>query len=486
MKSRRTSLAVGMPVLLRLALLAASLLDACCVAAEPHDYSHLGPGRGAWQVGKPEHFGMDSAQLEAAAKEVGTRAPHRYCLAVIKDGVIVHESYYSNTSSSVYESDSLGKTITAAMVSAAIEQGLVDLDVPIAQYGVTPGANWSVSGVDYFPEVTLRHLLAQASGYGTLKPGTKMTYDSDQYIQHISYAITAAAKKSGKARNALEFASSEFATALGIPDLYTYDGTGEDISAGGGQMVSCRDVARVGQLIINRGKWRDASGQPYQLGQAAYMDEMLQPAYPGTIDGYGFLTWLNTDMRAPIGDGRARSHCCGPRWLDAGSPITCDKGYCGMCCAAASGYNMSVPCSPELPVLPEVGPGKKESCSDRPHAGCARHSDPSEYVSSTMLGDSFPEADQFPSFPGRIGVAMGQFAKYLYVVPERNISIVTLGQSAGLSLSCDTAYGARSLAAAPLPHPPLARRTRTLPVQFHPPASLPHALLVCTPSVCSV
>ena len=42
---------------------------------------------------------------------------------VVKDGVIVHESIYANTSATVYESDSLGKTITASVVSAAVEQG---------------------------------------------------------------------------------------------------------------------------------------------------------------------------------------------------------------------------------------------------------------------------------------------------------------------------------------------------------------------------
>ena len=31
-----------------------------------------------------------------------------------------------------------------------------------------------------------------------------------------------------------------------------------------------------------------------------FYDAMLEPAFPGVIDGYGFLTWLNTDMSKPI------------------------------------------------------------------------------------------------------------------------------------------------------------------------------------------
>ena len=150
----------------------------------------LGPGRGTWSVGIPEDFGMDSELLSRAAAEVGRVGAERYCLLIAKDGVIVSETYYKNTSESTYESDSLGKTITASLLGVAVQHGLLDLDTPLVQYGVRPRGNWSVSGTDYFPEVTMRHLLTQSSGYGTIPPGSRMTYDSDAYIQHISYAIS--------------------------------------------------------------------------------------------------------------------------------------------------------------------------------------------------------------------------------------------------------------------------------------------------------
>ena len=39
----------------------------------------------------------------------------------------------------------------------------------------------------------------KASGYGTVPPGSKMTYDSENYIQHISYTLSTIAKKKGMA-----------------------------------------------------------------------------------------------------------------------------------------------------------------------------------------------------------------------------------------------------------------------------------------------
>ena len=48
----------------------------------------------------------------------------------------------------------------------------------------------------------------------------------------------------------------EWAAPLGIPTIFLYDAlTSGDISAGGGQLYSCRDAARVGQLIASGGMW---------------------------------------------------------------------------------------------------------------------------------------------------------------------------------------------------------------------------------------
>lgn len=59
----------------------------------------LGPGAGPWVVGKPEEHGLSSALLAAAAKEAAARVPERYCILVVKDGVIVSESYFNNETS---------------------------------------------------------------------------------------------------------------------------------------------------------------------------------------------------------------------------------------------------------------------------------------------------------------------------------------------------------------------------------------------------
>jgi CubicO group peptidase (beta-lactamase class C family) len=401
------------------------------VAGAAAGASTLGPGRGAWRVESPERHGISEAAMRRAAELIRTRAAERYCLVVVKNGAIIHESYFANTSESVYETDSMAKTFTAALIGVAVERGDIDIDTPLREYSVVPHAKWNTTGVDYFENVTARNLLSMSSGYGIVPPGSHMTYSSGAFTQELSYLLSAATNVSG---GAIEFASDEFAVPLGIPELYAYDGVGEQISAAGGQMVSCREGARVGQLIVNGGKWLDEQGKEYQMASKKYLEQLLEPAVPGVIDGYGFLTWLNTDMKKETASGEERSHCCGPRW--GHGPEACggpDNSTCGSCCKAVGNYTGDViPCDPVLPVIPE-----SETQTDNSYQPSdANTSNPSMYVVNQMIGDSFPTVDQQKS-PERLGVAMGQYAKYLYVLPEENLTVVTMGQSMGQSLDCE-------------------------------------------------
>ena len=45
--------------------------------------------------------------------------------------------------------------------------------------------------------------------------------------------------------------------------------------------MSCREIAKVGQLVLNKGKWLDADNKPYQMSDAAYLEQTKEPAFPG-------------------------------------------------------------------------------------------------------------------------------------------------------------------------------------------------------------
>ena len=154
-------------------------------------WGYSGPGPGSWRKGDPEQHGLDASELSVAAGRVAEALPYRHCFVVVKDGEIMYELYApGNSSESRFETDSVGKTVTAALMGTVVTQGKLDLDRPLHEYGVQRGANWSVGGQDFFPNVTARHLLSQSSGYGRVPPGSFFTYDSYDYIEHLSDAVS--------------------------------------------------------------------------------------------------------------------------------------------------------------------------------------------------------------------------------------------------------------------------------------------------------
>ena len=313
-------------------------------------FAGAGPGAGEWQTMDPAKFGLDAAALKAAAEMIAERVPERYCTLIVKDGYLIHETYHANTSDTLYESDSMGKLATAAVIGVANAEGLIDIDKPMAEYGVPrdmPDATWNSTGTDFFPTLTARHAMAQTTGYGRVAPGSYFTYNSDSYIQYLSYLLRNATNNTMTPQ---EFATTHFAKPLGVPDLYKYDGSSPspispvdpatsepgEISAGGGQLYTCRDAARIGQLVASGGLWADEAGKPYQLMTQEFSKGFWTPQFPKNNAAYGFLTWLNSDV-TKVGNGDVP--CCGPRWGHAAEPCIHDKNttHCARCCAPRGG-----------------------------------------------------------------------------------------------------------------------------------------------------
>jgi CubicO group peptidase (beta-lactamase class C family) len=273
----------------------------------------LGPGNGPWQRAPPELHGLSGARLEAAAASLSRELPNRYCMAVARGGKLVFDSYdaeherypgQKNTPATRYEVDSAGKTMQAIMVGRGVTEGLYDLDTPLYKYGVQPQAYFGPNNQWWWNQ-TLRSVLAQTTGVGREPPFTSFTYDSDDYIAHASHLIETVTGKGSAA-----WATEAFAKPLGLPDLYFLDGNHTDI--GGGQMMSCLDLLRVGQLLLNLGQWKNAStGEAFQLISKEYMEEVGKPQNPSFVRNYGLLTWLNTPPTQGMAD------CCNAAWCDS-------------------------------------------------------------------------------------------------------------------------------------------------------------------------
>jgi CubicO group peptidase (beta-lactamase class C family) len=287
-----------------------------------------GPGRGAWKHSTPEAHGLSLASLDNAAAQISS-AGERQGLVAIRHGELVYEKYWANawaraTPEWQNVSFSSGKSWGSTVVGRAVTQGKLSVDDLVSKYHAP-----ARSGLK--PQTTVKHLLTMTSGgtmnmkpsskppktiddrsppgpgveyewykeaergtppgYGiSIQPGTQFFYDGAP-ADHLADIVAAAVGRSSH-RYMLE----EVAGKLGC-ERFSYQPEGVDkndnVRIGGSILISCRDMARLGQLYLNEGRW---GGE--QLIDASYIRDAITPS---TLNSsYGYLWWLNNAGRVPL------------------------------------------------------------------------------------------------------------------------------------------------------------------------------------------
>jgi CubicO group peptidase (beta-lactamase class C family) len=260
-----------------------------------------GPVPGAeWETADPASLGFDPAKLD----ELATRAEASgsNCLVVVRDGKIVEEDYYRDkTAESAQEVFSATKSYSSTLVGIAQDEGLLDIDEPASNYI----DEWKGTPSE---SVTIRNLLANDSGrfyefendYFKMAaaapdktqfaidltqpdpPGTVWNYNNSA-IQTLDRVLTKATGMSPAA-----YADEKLLGPLDMTDsTMTKDPTGNTLTFMGLQST-CRDMARFGVLMLNKGNW---GGE--QLVSEAWVDEATGKRSQDLNGSYGFLWWLN-------------------------------------------------------------------------------------------------------------------------------------------------------------------------------------------------
>ncbi|MGA0607859.1 serine hydrolase domain-containing protein [Phenylobacterium sp. VNQ135] len=289
--------------------------------------SARGPGAGPWRPARPEDHGLSASALEAAAARIGATG-ERQGLVIIRHGRLVFERYWETPYARATPewrnvSFSAGKSFGATMVGRAITEGLLKLDDLAARYHPPER-----SGLK--PDVTIRHMLTMTSGgtlnvkpssvpprrlddpgppgpgveyawqpqgepgsppgYGiSIPPGRTFYYDG-AVADHLADVVAAA---SGMTSH--RYMMTHVVRPLGCERLI-YQPEGIDragnIRLGGSILLSCRDLARLGQLYLDGGRWGGRT-----LIDAGYIREATSPS--PLNPAYGFLWWLNGTGRVP-------------------------------------------------------------------------------------------------------------------------------------------------------------------------------------------
>lgn len=273
----------------------------------------LGPGAGPWDEEKPEDHGLATAGLDAIRDTLWDHFFERKCFAVVKDGALVYEWYFQPFigKDTAIEAQSMTKTLGALIAGVAATHAGFDIDADItAAYGVPSPRPYNV---------TARQIMSQALA-GEHGPGEKWEYDTQgtRWIDTLPGVI-----KSATGHSAGEIWQKIMDT-LGLSKDFKWDSVNEDWSHG--SFGSCRDFARVGQLMLNGGRWRDLD---VDLVSPAYVQAMGTPQtryapYTNYSNPcYGLLTWINGVPGSNTGSQEYPGTCqMWPEksWFPKGSP----------------------------------------------------------------------------------------------------------------------------------------------------------------------
>ena len=268
-----------------------------------------------WKTASPESQGLDSAVLAEALGYARSRGIPLHSFLIVRNGVVVLDAYfYPYTGHEPHDIASVTKSVTSAAIGIAIEMGYIK-SVDQTVMSLLP----HVDG-DSDPRrrnLSVRHLLTMTSGFDCdteggekalaamrhspdwtafalaipmrAEPGSRYAYCScNNHL--LSSIITATTGKS-----LLEFTQKNLFGPLGITDVvWPADPKGRTHGWGDLQLYP-RDMARLGLLYLNRGRWATVQVEPAEwVSESSKAKVTVREGV-----GYGYSWWINT-ARPPI------------------------------------------------------------------------------------------------------------------------------------------------------------------------------------------
>ena len=246
-----------------------------------------------------------------------------HAVLVVRRGKLVFEHYFAGDDDRLgrnvafgpetkHDERSVTKSVTALVLGIAIDRGWVkSVDEPV---------------LSFFPEyadlrtperdrITLRHLLMMSAGLEWHEDDVPYTDDAnsenrmdsaaDPYRYALAQPVVAPPgkvwnynsgsseilgavlrKATGKPLDAL--ARTLLFEPLGITDVAWYDYTQGNPSAASGLRLRPRDLAKIGQLVLQHGAWNGVQIVPAAWVDAATTAQITNPGHTS----YGYQFWL--------------------------------------------------------------------------------------------------------------------------------------------------------------------------------------------------
>jgi CubicO group peptidase (beta-lactamase class C family) len=276
--------------------------------------------------GIPKPWALDprAAQTEIAPDVLQfLQAERSAAFVVIHQGQLLHERYFEPyNANSRTNSFSVAKTVVTMLTGAAVADGLLpSFDAPLTSYlpeyasdprgakatlaqlsAMTSGHDWTESY--YLPLNPTTELYFGGDAAGTVlkqgferEPGTEFEYSSAS-TQVLALALHRALQARQPELTISSYLSQRLWQPMGMEGDASWS-LDRPRAEGGMEMGYCclhssgRNFARLGQLLLQDGRWGDQ-----RLLPADFVQRITQPN--GFVDYYGYSLWMDPNYRAPF------------------------------------------------------------------------------------------------------------------------------------------------------------------------------------------
>ncbi len=293
-------------------LLAALVIGSAplCFGAEPLPHSH------------PEAQGISSSAILAFIESADKNIESLHSFMLLRHGHVVAAGWWSPyNAESPHALYSLSKSFTSTAVGLAIAEGKLSVDDLVLKFfrdeaPAEPSKNLKAMRVSDLLRMSTGHqdepkrtrkapwtktFLAQPVPF---KPGTHFLYNTS-----ATYVLSAIVQKA-TGMTLLDYLKPRLFEPLGI-EHPTWETSPQGISTGGfGLSIRTEDIARFGQLYLQKGNWNGKQLVPVAWVDAATAHQTSNGSSPDSDwdQGYGYQFWRSRHG-AYRGDGAFGQYC---------------------------------------------------------------------------------------------------------------------------------------------------------------------------------
>ncbi|MFN3585642.1 serine hydrolase domain-containing protein [Phenylobacterium sp.] len=189
---------------------------------------------------------------------------------------------------------SLQKSVVAMLTAIAVDKGLLDVEKPVSAY---LGPGWSKASPDQEARIRVIHVLTMSSGLDegfafVAEPGTVFLYNTPVY------AVTQRVLEAAARRPLAEITRDWLTGPAGMADTAWRPRPAAfgDVGNPVGLVTTPGDLAKLGQLVLDRGRAADGT----RVVSETSLADLFRPS--PSNPAYGRLWWLNGSdhaIRAP-------------------------------------------------------------------------------------------------------------------------------------------------------------------------------------------